>query len=365
MHHTYQGNLAYFFTEVPMLERVEYPSIDPVTEGVPRPFWSVMIPTYNGTKYLEKTLRSVLEQAPGADEMQIEVVDDCSTKDDPEPLVRKIGKGRISFFRQPRNLGLLANWDDCIRRARGHWIHILHQDDLILPGFYDRLRQGIEENPNVGAAFCRYIYIDDEGDWQSLSEIERRTPGILSNWIEKIATIQRVQFPSIAVKRSTYEKLGGFCPQARSAADWEMWKRIAAHYQIWYEPQLLACFRLHSSSTSSGLIRRGENITDTCRAIDISQSYLPKANARELSNAARKNYGFHALTEARQMLAQNNIDGAIAQLRAGLSCSRSLDVTKSGIYLSILIGMQWLRAKLPPGIGSRLQNEFLTAQNHL
>ena len=38
-----------------------------------------MIPTYNRTKYLEKTLRSILEQDPGENEMQIEVIDNCST----------------------------------------------------------------------------------------------------------------------------------------------------------------------------------------------------------------------------------------------------------------------------------------------
>jgi len=44
-----------------------------------RPFWSVMIPTYNPrADYLEETLHSVLQQNPGPKQMQIEVVDDCS-----------------------------------------------------------------------------------------------------------------------------------------------------------------------------------------------------------------------------------------------------------------------------------------------
>ena len=55
----------------------------PVPEGTPRPVWSVMIPTYNCAKYLRETLVSVLAQDPGPEQMQIEVVDDYSTKDEP------------------------------------------------------------------------------------------------------------------------------------------------------------------------------------------------------------------------------------------------------------------------------------------
>ena len=58
---------------------VSPPSIAPVPEGVHRPKWSVMIPTFNCANYLRQTLESVLAQDPGPEQMQIEVVDDCST----------------------------------------------------------------------------------------------------------------------------------------------------------------------------------------------------------------------------------------------------------------------------------------------
>lgn len=314
---------------------INYPVIKTVSEGIFRPLCSVMIPTYNGTKYLEQTLKSVLEQDPGSNLMQIEVIDDCSTQDDPEELVREIGQGRVSFYRQPKNAGLIANWNTCIRHAHGYWVHILHQDDVVKFGFYSGLQAAVEKEPTIGAAFCRHFYINEESCQQELSLLEKETPGVLSNWIERIAVVQRIQFPSIVVRREVYEELGGFCPEAYSAADWEMWKRIAAHYSVWYEPEPLACYRLHSLSESSRLIRSGANIADTRRAIEISRSYLPKPMAAELLSKALEHYALYAMNTAREMLAIGDRATALAQMQEGLKCSQSSRVKET--LVSILL----------------------------
>lgn len=304
------------------LENITYPLIKPV-EGDERPFWSVMIPTYNSKRYLEQTLRSVLDQALEVEQMQIEVVDDCSTES-PEALVQSLGQGRISYYRNPQNVGLIGNWNTCIQRAKGQWVHILHQDDLILPGFYQKLRALIESNPSVGAVFSRCAFIDEDDHWKMLSPIERRTPGILSNWLEKIAVLQLIQFPSIVVKRSVYETLGGFCFEAHYAADWEMWKRVSAYYPIGYEPQILACYRSHSASESSRLLRSGSNIIDTRKAIEIAKSYLPQESVQDLSRQANQYCAWLALTIARELLAENDWVSATSQVKEGLRCDASI-----------------------------------------
>ncbi|MGB3510823.1 MAG: glycosyltransferase, partial [Microcoleaceae cyanobacterium] len=295
----------------------------------------VMIPTYNPTSTLEQTLNSVLEQAPNQNEMQIEVIDDYSTQVNVEEVVKKIGQGRISYYRQPQNLGLVDNWNDCIKRASGHWVHILHQDDLVLPGFYENLRRELEENSTIGAAFCRHYYIDENNNKKMLSPLEKENLGIISDWLEKIAVMQRIQCASIVVKRSVYEKLGGFFPEANSAADWEMWKRIAAYYPVSYEPQTLACYRLHSTSESSRLIKFGGNIADTRKSIEISESYLPPEKAKKLSTLAREHYAISATQIARQMLSFGKVEVAMAQIKEALKCSQSSQVKETIISLFI------------------------------
>jgi predicted O-linked N-acetylglucosamine transferase (SPINDLY family)/glycosyltransferase involved in cell wall biosynthesis/predicted O-methyltransferase YrrM/ubiquinone/menaquinone biosynthesis C-methylase UbiE len=314
-----------------------FPSIEPLKTDLKRPLFSVMIPTFNKVKYLEEMLKSVLNQGFNSEEIQIEVINDCpdsAVQAELEAIVNKVGKERVKFYRHPeQNIGQTAIFNLCLQRAQGYWIHLLHDDDFVLPGFYQSLRSGIDQDANIGAAFCRHFYVDENSRQRSLSFLERETAGLLENWLEKIATSQRIQPSSIVVKRTTYERLGGFCKQAGSAADWEMWKRIAAYFPLWYEPQTLACYRLHSTSWTSRLLQTGGNILDTLKSIEMSQSYLPPEKAESLSKQAREHYAFYALNTAKQMLGVEDEKAAIAQIKAALKCSQSQQVKEAIIQL--------------------------------
>jgi len=216
------------------------PVIEPVPEGAPRPFWSVMIPAFQAGDFLKDTLRSVLEQDPGAERMQIEVVDDSSSERNVKSLVEAAGGTRVGFHRNERNLGLAGNWNECIRRARGEVVHLLHQDDLVSPGFYERLEKGLERAGEAGAAFCRYGFADPNGARTWEAPREREEPGLLEDWLDVISVKCRIQCAAIVVRRSIYEQLGGYHPDLLYALDWEMWVRIAAHAAFWYLAAIMA-----------------------------------------------------------------------------------------------------------------------------
>src|SRR5438128_1183269 len=113
-----------------------------------------MVPTYNCAELARLTVESVLAQDPGAERMHIEVIDDCSTKDDPEAVVAEVGRGRVAFYRQPKNAGISTNFTTCLQRSRGEWVHVLHGDDLVRPGFYETIERVITAHPTAGAVVC-------------------------------------------------------------------------------------------------------------------------------------------------------------------------------------------------------------------
>lgn len=319
-------------------------SIPPVPEGTPRPLWSVMIPTYNCAHYLRETLAGVLAQDPGPEAMQIEVVDDYSTADDPAAVVAELGRGRVDFYRQPRNVGYIRNFETCLRRSRGRLIHLLHGDDGVRAGFYEKMQHAFTAQPQIGAAFCRTIYIDEHGHWRALSSLEQPQSGILSDWLERIAVYQRLQVAAMVVRRDVYEQLGGFDNRMSCwCEDWEMWIRIAARYPVWFEVEPLALYRRHSTSLTGRSVRTGANIRDVRRAIKIYESYLPSPIAGTLSSKAREFYAAYAISTAEEMLLAHDPVGAWAQLREALKCSHSLNVLWLAARLCIEAGARWTR----------------------
>lgn len=271
------------------------PVIAPIPGGQTRPLWSVVIPTYNCIRYLQQTLESVLAQDPGPDKMQIEVVDDCSTDGNVEALVREVGKGRIGFFRQEKNRGSLRNFETCLNRSKGYLIHLLHGDDLVLPGFYEEIEKIFSLFPHIGAAYTRYTYIDDRGAISPPGPTLLEEPGVIEDFLLQIAQKQMLQAVAMVVKRKVYERLGSFFA-VHYGEDWEMWIRIAAHYPVAYSPECLAIYRGgqgHSASITSSFLKTGQNIRDITKVIDIIQSYLPKEKRSELRRLARMNFSRH------------------------------------------------------------------------
>jgi glycosyltransferase involved in cell wall biosynthesis len=320
-------------------------TIAPVPLDTPRPLWSVMIPTYNCAGYLRETLASVLAQDPGLEIMQIEVIDDHSTQDDPASVVRELGQGRVGFYQQPKNVGYIRNFETCLQRSRGKLIHLLHGDDCVRDGFYQKLQRGFDENPDIGSAFCRHIFMDMESHWINISVLEQPKSGILYDWLERIGVEQRIQTPSIVVRRDVYERLGWFDRRMSCwGEDWEMWVRIAAWYPVWYEVEPLALYRQSPTSLSGQSMRTGENIRDFRKAISMVREYLPSERADEFTKTALKKYAFHALNFARELAKVGDIYGTMNQIREALRCCSSFQIMRSSLRLSLQV--LYLRIKL-------------------
>jgi len=303
----------------------ELPRIAPV-EGEQRPFWSVMIPTFNCAKYLRKTLESVLAQDLGQTNMQIEMVDDCSDRDDPENVVQEIGQGRVGFFRQAKNLGHTGNFLTCLRRSKGEAIHLLHGDDYVLAGFYLNMWEALNSNPEIGAAFCRHLFADEDGHWMSISGLEMRHGGIWTDGARKLACTQLIQTPSIVVRRSIYERLGAVDPRLSWTEDWEMWVRIAVHYPIWFHPEPLAVYRQHGNSNTSRLTLTGENVRDLRRCIQTFKKYFPPEEQPEIVAEANGEQARKTIRSATSLFASGQKEAALIQLREALACSHKMEI---------------------------------------
>ncbi len=270
------------------------------------PLWSVMIPTYNPQfDYLKKALRSVLAEDRGPDRMQIEIVDDCSPDDNVAASVKEIAGDRIEFSRTPGNLGLAGCWNTCIERSRGQWVHILHQDDLVLPGFYSRFEALIRTNPKLEAAFARHIRVDADGHEISRSPLALERAGEMTDFPSRIAVWQCLECASVVVKRSTYERVGGYRNDLPYALDWEMWARIAATGRWGYVPELGAAYRFHAKSETQRLQQVDKTIPDLLRGGRMARAHLPQEIQCQTATAFQNAFATHLLREAGGLFAKD------------------------------------------------------------
>lgn len=302
------------------LERIPSspPSIPPLTDNALRPLWSVMVPAYNCSTYLRSTLESILAQDKGADNMQICVVDDCSTDTDVEKLVKEIGGGRVEYFRQEQNVGSLRNFETCINRSMGKLIHLLHGDDQVKPGFYSEIEMLFNDYPAIGAAFTGLSVIDEKGQFLYDNNCIQPNAGIIENWLTRIASNQLLRTCAFVVKRNVYEELGGYFG-VHYGEDWEMFVRIASKYPVGFSPKNLALYRIHEENISSRYLASAQNIEDTKRVIDTIQQYLPEGDKEKIKKASSRNFARYFAGNAHGIFRkQKNANIALKQARGAL-----------------------------------------------
>ena len=224
---------------------------------------SVCIPTYNGARYIEACLNSVLNQT--YENIEILVVDDGSTDNTLEILSRYASRDqRVRLVTNERNLGLVGNWNRCVELACGEWIKFVFQDDWIEPACLEIMLDA--GTPHGSIVACRRNFFFGEGvtedtrrEYLQLPTISSLFPHALtisseeySNAVVDNLTVNFVGEPTaVMLHRSIFDKFKLFNTALIQLCDFEFWTRIAVHTGIAYVPTPLATFRVHKDSTTA------------------------------------------------------------------------------------------------------------------
>jgi glycosyltransferase involved in cell wall biosynthesis len=231
---------------------------------------SICIPTYNGQDFIEQCLRSALAQTYA--NLEIIVVDDCSTDSTPEIAGRYAAKdSRIKLFRNEKNLGLTGNWNRCLKLASGDWIKFLFQDDYLDPDCVEVMIDSISPS-DMMVSSARRLVIDEAVDEATRNYSIRETLtferlGIAAQapvhiTPQKIASLTAghicmnfIGEPTVIMfKKEVVNNIGLFNTDLVQICDLEYFLRIACNYGLKYIPRQLTYFRVHKKSASSANI---------------------------------------------------------------------------------------------------------------
>ena len=194
------------------------------------------IPAYNRPELLAQTLASIAAQTAAAD-YEVVVCDD-GARPETEGTVAKFCPERFFYHRNATSLGPVGNWNECLRRARGRWVMILHEDDTLYPWYLQvvlpRLREGI-------AAVCTQVA---SGAAPPQRCAPAGSPKVRFYSPRYFIRNSMTPFPGVLFSRDLARGLGGFDERAGPLADYEFWYRLACAAPVEIVRSVAAFYRV-------------------------------------------------------------------------------------------------------------------------
>ena len=202
---------------------------------------SVIIPTYNYSRFIGEAIDSALAQTRAP--LEVIVVDDGSTDGTAEVLAAY--GDRIRVLRQ-KNSGVAMARNAGIAAARGEYLAFLDSDDAWYPRKLERQMPRFDAEPSLGLVHCGAETIDSEGRTLKMS-----VDGMEGDVAEAMLRLDREvimpQGSSIVVPKRVAEDVGGFDARLPPSEDWDFCYRVAARYAVGYVAEVLVRYRLHGS----------------------------------------------------------------------------------------------------------------------
>lgn len=225
---------------------------------------SVIIPCLNAGKYLSEAIESILRQESDVGSIEIVVVDNCSTEEDTlrvldtwrhhGPPVRVVTRTSMAGPGGSRNTGVAA--------STGAWLAFLDADDVWLPGGLQARWEVVASQPGVewvAADFQEWYQdgsVEPTGHYQRDNFLGRllapafraNKPLVLVRPVESFLRTSPAWIGTVLVKRSLFERVGGFDPDLLLAEDLHLWYRLAVQADLVFVPRVLALYRQHQES---------------------------------------------------------------------------------------------------------------------
>jgi glycosyltransferase involved in cell wall biosynthesis len=211
---------------------------------------SIALPVYNGLPYLSDAIATILSQEG---EFELIISDDKSSDGSAE-LVQSLSDPRIRILTNEKNLGIFGNLNRCVEAAKGEFIQVFSQDDLMKPGYLLSQVRRLQSDPDVGLVYGAADCVDEKSVVTGLTLVDH-TPELIDLklylWIASHYGALPASISSVMVPRGTFDKIGLFDTRYRVAGDIEFYNRVAEHFKVARNPEILHSVRSHPRMTSA------------------------------------------------------------------------------------------------------------------
>jgi len=220
--------------------------------AVKSPSVSVLIPTYNYACFLAEAIESVLMQ--DFRDFELLIVDDCSADHTAEVVKPFCSRdARVRFSANSINLGMVNNWNHCLRQARGEYIKFLFGDDKLSdPKALGKMIALLRKNPSAVLAASARTILDEKSSvidvWRPLRDGCHNGREIIEACLIEYGNL--IGEPSSVLFRKSAAQRG-FDAKLVQIVDVEMWFHLLENGNLAYTREPLCAFRQHAQQRSA------------------------------------------------------------------------------------------------------------------
>jgi glycosyltransferase involved in cell wall biosynthesis len=190
---------------------------------------SVIITSYNYARYLERAIRSALNQSLPTKSFEVIVVDDCST--DESHLILDNYAEDVKVINMEKNSGLSAARNAGIKKAKGQFVVFLDADDYIQTDLLKVLSVFLTENNRLDAIAVDYYLVNEYGDH-----------------LEWVSSNEKPVACGIMFRKDLLFDIGLYDETFRAREEEDLRKRFLAKHNIFHIPLPLYRYRMHDNN---------------------------------------------------------------------------------------------------------------------
>lgn len=191
---------------------------------------SVIIPVYNGEKFLHRAIQSVLDQT--YKDIEIIIVDDGSTDSSPQILRQFEETDNVKVLYRKENAGQASANNFGLKHAAGEYVTYLDCDDTINPNKLALQAEYLEKNPDVGLVYSDVCFIDEVGNSGKVVPNNNERRGQSYNNGNALLITNFIVRSSVMHRMYCIEEIGFFDEGITGSDDHDMWVRIAERFLI-------------------------------------------------------------------------------------------------------------------------------------
>ncbi|HTT17815.1 MAG TPA: glycosyltransferase [Candidatus Sulfotelmatobacter sp.] len=204
---------------------------------------SVVMSVFNGERFLREAVESVLAQSFG--DFEFIIINDGSSDDSAAILELYQSMDSRVIVHHQENRGLIDSLNRGCSLAQGTYIARMDADDISLRGRFASQLEFMDANPQVAVVGGAVEFIDETG--KALRVAGRP---LLHSEIQKVIfDCGFMWHPTVVMRKEAWARVGGY-RQIPHAEDFDLWLRIAEHFQLGNLPQVLLKYRLHAGQVS-------------------------------------------------------------------------------------------------------------------